>query len=894
MANVPSHSRTRKSHRRTMAAGQVGGRSTHHLDGYEFPMTGVEEVYEQIGVDEAGQITGGMIAPGSINNVAQFAQTIRPVAVVDALPTLPDTRYPVGSTVVLTTTGVLYRNFADSWTAFVGTAAGGISSVAVLPTLPDALYPIGGVVYYTVDGKLYRNVADVWSKAVDGGDISANTILTNSIAAGQITAAKIAAGTITANEIATDTITAGQIAAGAIGASEIAAGAIRVGHFAEPVPGNLVANSGFEFQGAVADAAPTSWAILTGTAANFDVVTTPHGGAYGLRLTGSSGTAQALRMLDFVPVEPSAAYRVGGYLRGTGANSGTAKGSILIEWYDSAQVIIGSAVAAVAQIVGTSATYIGYVSTLNAPATARYAKVIVRNDSTSATNDLVYFDDVFGYRGDFDMTHAAGQVLIDSTGVTIQNGKLTLQDEFGSTSMVASGFSGSWADFIALGVYNAGFGAGVNGVVGLGRTVALPYWTVSNLTGTPTLTYVAATDKVEATFAAVPSEKRIVSDLAPVTAGHPVTFGAIYRFDRTAGTMTLTVGIEFTDDPTGLGFFSSSVPDATAVISAGAGGFSTVLVGVGNADAKYARLIVDFEETVTHNAANKITLYAVWLKHTPLSLLAATGIIEDLIVPDIADINELIALTLSVGGGDYIVDGFGNVTMAAAAAVSGGVGPIRRVYTSTTTWNKPSNIHHIEVECVGSGGGSAGADTTGAGTVSGGGGGGGGGYAKKLFLAADLASDTTFDVTVGNAGAAGDSAGSAPTAGSAVTFAGTGITTVNAGGGGAGESGVATSGTIVRAGGGGGAASGGDINMTGGDGGFWFGDGGQRRTFGFGGNSFYGGMTGPGGADAGNAGVAGSQYGGGAAGAHNSNSQAGKAGAAGAKGVVIVTEYYAP
>jgi len=222
--------------------------------------------------------------------------------------------------------------------------------------------------------------------------------------------------------------------------------------------------------------------------------------------------------------------------------------------------------------------------------------------------------------------------------------------------------------------------------------------------------------------------------------------------------------------------------------------------------------------------------------------------------------------------------------------------PIRRVYTSGTTWTKPSNLSHIEVEVVGGGGGGGGADATSSTQFSGGAGGGGGGYAKKLFTAADLSGASSFTYAVGAAGAAGANTGTTGGTGGNSTFSGTGITTVQGNGGTGGEAAAASAPTalVIRAGGAGGTSSGGDINMTGGDGGVYTYDETPhgRKSMGFGGNSFYGGTTRTGGADAGAAGEAGSQYGGGGSGAHSTVSQAGFAGGAGAAGVVIVTEYY--
>lgn len=94
----------------------------------------------------------GYIADGVVD-VASFASTIRPPQVVDALPTLPDTDYPQGSLVFLTT-----------------------------------------------DEKLYRNTdGSTWSVEVDGEDIVANSITAGQIAAAAIGTDELAADAVIAN-----------------------------------------------------------------------------------------------------------------------------------------------------------------------------------------------------------------------------------------------------------------------------------------------------------------------------------------------------------------------------------------------------------------------------------------------------------------------------------------------------------------------------------------------------------------------------------------------------------------------------------------------------------------------------------------------------------------------
>lgn len=225
--------------------------------------------------------------------------------------------------------------------------------------------------------------------------------------------------------------------------------------------------------------------------------------------------------------------------------------------------------------------------------------------------------------------------------------------------------------------------------------------------------------------------------------------------------------------------------------------------------------------------------------------------------------------------------------------ISGAKGPIRTVYTANDTWNKPTGIHHIEVEVQGGGGAGGGSAATTAGNSSLGSGGGGGGYARKLLTAADLAGDSTYTVTVGaaKAGTSGGAGGN----GNPSSFAGTGITTVQGNGGTGGGTLANGSGRGGVQGGAGGTASGGDIHRIGGDGGAAWrnsADGFPIGDVGHGGESMLGGGA-SGVVSSGN-GAAGSNYGGGGTGGYRAGAGTAQTGGTGAQGCVIVTEYYAP
>lgn len=157
--------------------------------------TGVTYYYWVRSVNTANVAGGYNDTPGTVATTGQvdeanFASTIDPVSIVDALPN------PVGYT-----------------------------------------GPV--VVFLTTDLKLYRydSVTPAWTTAVTSDDLLANSVIAGKIAAGAIstsnlfvdgviTSTKIAAGTITADRIAAATITAAQIAAGTITGDRIAANTI--------------------------------------------------------------------------------------------------------------------------------------------------------------------------------------------------------------------------------------------------------------------------------------------------------------------------------------------------------------------------------------------------------------------------------------------------------------------------------------------------------------------------------------------------------------------------------------------------------------------------------------------------------------------------------------------
>lgn len=254
-----------------------------------------------------------------------------------------------------------------------------------------------------------------------------------------------------------------------------------------------------------------------------------------------------------------------------------------------------------------------------------------------------------------------------------------------------------------------------------------------------------------------------------------------------------------------------------------------------------------------------------------------------------------VTLLSFVGGGVTASPGAaaGEVTVTVPVpATLNGITVSRAVFTTvgSTTWTKPGNCLWVDVHVIGGGGGGAGVPATAASQASCGGAGGGGGYTTRVFNAVDLAA--TEPVTVGGGGAGGAAGSNNGVDGSQSSFGQAGyLMTASPGSGGAFMA-VAT-GNAVSNGGNGGAATGGTVNVQGGDGfnGRVIGGTALCPLPGPGGDSFLSGMQRPTATTTTAVGAVGQNYGGGGGGAHSFASQAASAGGAGAQGIVVVTSY---
>lgn len=212
-----------------------------------------------------------------------------------------------------------------------------------------------------------------------------------------------------------------------------------------------------------------------------------------------------------------------------------------------------------------------------------------------------------------------------------------------------------------------------------------------------------------------------------------------------------------------------------------------------------------------------------------------------------------------------------------------------QVFTGSGTYTPTVGMQQCLVISTGGGGGGGGADG-GGGDCGGGSGGGAGATCIELFAASDIGASQT--VTIGAAGTAGANTGGNGGNGGNTTFG-----ALHTAGGGTGGNGiVANDNDTFTLGVAGGTATGGLINITGGDGSLGEGNGLPTGSFGMGGTggaSFWGGGGRGSAAEASSlAGSNGGAFGSGGGGASVGDTATGAAGGTGAAGICVVIEIY--
>lgn len=287
-------------------------------------------------------------------------------------------------------------------------------------------------------------------------------------------------------------------------------------------------------------------------------------------------------------------------------------------------------------------------------------------------------------------------VTIDDGGITIRDGALTLEDEFGETVMTASGFAGTWADFISDRLYNSRFAAGIDGVLADGRNAALPYWTVSR-TGSPVITAYSDADWPGGRYlrfepSATTDSARISSDLIPVTAGLEYGVTVLNEVNRAAGSLVITGTIEWFD--VALSNFAGSVSVSDTVsLTRGLYNSIPIVSRTAPAGAAFAQVKVTIQETGSHNASNRVDVGAVSLQVAPVVVDSQSN----LNVQTLQATGNISADSLYVSSGYALIDaGLYAEKLSATLATNpaGMANPGKPVYAIDPD-GTPRNIHGI-------------------------------------------------------------------------------------------------------------------------------------------------------------------------------------------------------
>ena len=170
-------------------------------------------------LQEINDTLEGRILPNNIHDNAITTRHIQAEAITDE--EIEDAAIIASKIAADAVTAIKIATSAIDATKFADT----IKPIEVVDTLPEAGTQ-GRTVFLTTDNKLYRDTGIAWTVAVVGTDITANTIEAGQIKAGAIGTDQLAANAVTAAKIAANTITASQIYAGAIGTDQLAALAI--------------------------------------------------------------------------------------------------------------------------------------------------------------------------------------------------------------------------------------------------------------------------------------------------------------------------------------------------------------------------------------------------------------------------------------------------------------------------------------------------------------------------------------------------------------------------------------------------------------------------------------------------------------------------------------------
>jgi hypothetical protein len=329
-----------------------------------------------------------------------------------------------------------------------------------LPTLPSAQFPEGSLLVWippSGDGKLYRNVSNAWTRAVsgaaitDGGDVLANSITAGSIAVGAIGAVAIAANAITAEKLAV----------GGVGS------------------GNLVKNGSFEdadasLHGANFVAVTTSddqtltrgWGVTATTRLKFGSSVNAKTGSYIGIMEILSGQSN-YRMIQDVPIIAGRKYRLSGWHWKTA--SGGVTNQLRVNSVDKSGNVVTYQVMS-HDTTASTPQYAEDTYTVPSDGTVSFLRVELLAYGSPSGTETFCFEDIALTEVQDNLTNPTGEVIIDSSGIAITNGKLSVNGTW-PAALVATGrnlLSNSSFEIAPV----DGFDTGITSAV----TACRPYW----------------------------------------------------------------------------------------------------------------------------------------------------------------------------------------------------------------------------------------------------------------------------------------------------------------------------------------------------------------------------------------------------------------------------------
>lgn len=309
-------------------------------------------------------------------------------------------------------------------------------------------------------------------------------------------------------------------------------------------------------------------------------------------------------------------------------------------------------------------------------------------------------------------TGGAATVIIDASGIIINNGALTLNDQFGSNVITGAGFGASWLDFIASGFYNGNFAVGTttditaSTLVGTASTTAdylaslstdLPYWVVNTETGTGSFARVVDATAVGG-FAlkwnAIETAE-IFQDI-PIAPGQSYGIYLLWRYTNAASDFTMEIGYHYrTSSHAAIGAAGSQA----LLYSTSQATYTTQYVGGTGAvpaNARYLRVFIKSIRSTGNPAVWVNSIAALPQQKYGSTLMGDANNVAQLFFeqPYVSNILDSRVTTdtyarFIIGGGGAFLWGGGGASSADIGLARGGAG-VLSVYRTTPTGGSAS------------------------------------------------------------------------------------------------------------------------------------------------------------------------------------------------------------